>query len=120
MTEILRHRHANRFTVLPNDAIRNPSLSFRAVGVLAHLLSLPDGAKVDSATLAQAHREGRDAVRSAFKELAEHRYYRREVCRLANGTFRTEIVVSSTPMEPAEGKNAGRTGDGFSGVGPGP
>ena len=52
MSEILRHRHPNRFTILPNDAIRNPSLSFRAVGVLAHLLSLPDGAKVDSATLA--------------------------------------------------------------------
>jgi hypothetical protein len=120
MTEVLRHRHANRFTVLPNDAIRNPSLSFRAVGVLAHLLSLPDGAKVDSATLATAHSEGRDAVRSAFKELADHGYYRREVRRLANGTFRTEVVVSSIPMDPAEGNGAGRTEDGFPGVGPEP
>jgi hypothetical protein len=120
MTEILRHRHTNRFTVLPNDAIRNPSLSFRAVGVLAHLLSLPDGAKVDSATLAQAHREGRDAVRSAYKELADHGYYRREVRRLPNGTFCTQVLVSSIPMDPTEGKDAGRTEDGFSGVGPGP
>ena len=117
MSAILRHRHPNRFTVLPNDAIRNPALSFRAVGVLAHLLSLPDGAKVDSATLAGAHREGRDAVRAAYKELEAHGYYRREVLRLADGTLRTEVVVSSTPMN---GEDAGRTGDGLSGVGPGP
>jgi hypothetical protein len=117
MSAILRHRHPNRFTILPNDAIRNGALSFRAVGVLAHLLSLPDGAKVDSATLAQAHKEGRDAVRSAFSELAEHGYYRRDVVRLADGTLRTEVVVSSTPMGD---EDAGRTEDGFSGVGPGP
>jgi hypothetical protein len=120
MSAILRHRHPNRFTVLPNDAIRNPALSFRAVGVLAHLLSLPDGAKVDSATLAGAHKEGRDAVRSAFSELAEHGYYRRDVIRLADGTLRTEVVVSNTPMDPREGNTAGPTGDGFSGAGPGP
>ena len=117
MSAILRHRHPNRFTVLPNNAIRNPALSFRAVGVLAHLLSLPDGAKVDSATLAQAHREGRDAVRAAYRELEAHGYYRREVLRLADGTLRTEVVVSSTPMN---GEGPVRTGDGLSGVGPGP
>src|SRR3954447_12078817 len=112
MSAILRHRHPNRFTVLPNDAIRNPALSFRAVGVLAHLLSLPDGAKVDSATLANAHKEGRDAVRSAFDELAGHGYYRRDVIRLADGRLRTEVVVSSTPMDPAEVKRPAPTGDG--------
>lgn len=117
MSAILRHRHPNRFTILPNDAIRNQALSFRAVGVLAHLLSLPDGAKVDSATLAAAHKEGRDAVRAAYKELEAHGYYRRDVLRLADGTLRTEVVVSSTPMN---GEDAGRTGDGLSGVGPGP
>jgi hypothetical protein len=117
MSAILRHRHPNRFTVLPNDAIRNPALSFRAVGVLAHLLSLPDGARVDSTTLAAAHKEGRDAVRAAFSELGEHGYYRREIVRLPDGTLRTEVVVSSTPME----ETAGRTGDGFPGAGaPGP
>jgi hypothetical protein len=85
--------------------------------VLAHLLSLPDGAKVDSATLAQAHREGRDAVRAAFKELEGHGYYRRDVIRLADGTLRTEVVVSSTPMN---GDGPDRTGDGKSGAGPKP
>jgi hypothetical protein len=117
VSAILRHRHPNRFTILPNDAIRNQALSFRAVGVLAHLLSLPDGAKVDSATLAAAHKEGRDAVRSAYKELEAHGYYRREVLRLHDGTLRTEVIVSSTPMN---GETPGRTEDGFSGVGPGP
>jgi hypothetical protein len=117
MSAILRHRHPNRFTILPNDAIRNQALSFRAVGVLAHLLSLPDGAKVDSATLATAHREGRDAVRAAYKELEAHGYYRRDVLRLADGTLRTEVVVSSTPMN---GETPGRTEDGFPGAGPGP
>lgn len=117
MSAILRHRHPNRFTVLPNDAIRNPQLSFRAVGVLAHLLSLPDGAKVDSATLAGSHREGRDAVRSAYRELEAHGYYRKELIRLPDGTLRTEVAVSSTPMN---GEDAGRTEDGSPGAGPAP
>jgi hypothetical protein len=117
VSAILRHRHPNRFTVLPNDAIRNPRLSFRAVGVLAHLLSLPDGAKVDSATLAQAHKEGRDAVRAAFSELADHGYYRRDIIRLPDGTLRTEVVVSNTPMNGEEPRG---TGDGKSGAGPEP
>jgi hypothetical protein len=120
VSEILRHRHPNRFTVLPNDAIRNRRLSFRAVGVLAHLLSLPDGAKVDSITLATSHREGRDAVRGALSELGTHGYYRRTRIRLADGTLRTEIIVSSTPMPPAEDESAVGTGDGFSGAGPEP
>ena len=117
MSAILRHRHPNRFTILPNDAIRNRALSFKAVGVLAHLLSLPDGAKVDSATLAAAHKEGRDAVRAAYRELEVHGYYRREVIRLPDGTLRTEVVVSSTPMN---GETAGRTEDGLPGAGPEP
>ncbi|HZQ77547.1 MAG TPA: hypothetical protein VFE55_09470 [Acidimicrobiia bacterium] len=120
MSAILRHRHPNRFTILPNDAIRNQALSFRAVGVLAHLLSLPDGAKVDSTTLAAAHKEGRDAVRGAFKELEVHGYYRRDIVRLPDGTLRTEVVVSNTPMEAAEGNGAGRAEDGSSGSGPTP
>jgi len=120
MSAILRHRHPNRFTILPNDAIRNQSLSFRAVGVLAHLLSLPDGAKVDSTTLAAAHKEGRDAVRGAFRELEVHGYYRRDIVRLPDGTLRTEVVVSSTPMEAAEPNGAGRAEDGCSGSGPTP
>jgi hypothetical protein len=119
VSEILRHRHPNRFTVLPNDAIRNRGLSFRAVGVLAHLLSLPDGAKVDSITLATSHREGRDAVRGALSELGTHGYYRRTRIRLADGTLRTEIIVSDSPM-PAEDESAVGTGDGFSGAGPEP
>ncbi|HEV7687564.1 MAG TPA: hypothetical protein VGQ80_13390, partial [Acidimicrobiia bacterium] len=120
MSEILRHRHPNRFTVLPNDAIRNRGLSFRAVGVLAHLLSLPDGAKVDSITLATSHREGRDAVRGALSELGTHGYYRRTRIRLADGTLRTEIIVSDSPMPPTGDESAVGTGDGFSGAGPEP
>ena len=133
VSAILRHRHTNRFTVLPNDAIRNPALSFRAVGVLAHLLSLPDGARVDSASLAASHKEGRDAVRAAFKELAAHGYYRRDLIRLPDGRLRTEVVVSSIPMDEANptttpevagrtkaGLSGSGTGAGFSGVGPEP
>src|SRR5207237_9465788 len=76
-----------------------------------------DWGKDDSHTLATVHRDGHDAVRAACRELDAHGYYRRAVMRVADGTLRTEVVVSNTPMSD---EDAVHTGDGFSGVGPGP
>jgi hypothetical protein len=41
------------FTVLPNRALRDPYLSYRARGVLAYVLSMPDNWRTSAETLAR-------------------------------------------------------------------
>lgn len=64
----------NGFTVIPNRALEDEGLSFRARGLLAYLLSRPPGWKTDSEKLARVGREGREAVRTALNELVAARY----------------------------------------------
>ena len=51
--------------MVENATVRDPRLSFRAVGLLVHLLSLPQGAPIGSVELAKRRPEGRVAIQSA-------------------------------------------------------
>jgi hypothetical protein len=42
----VRHRHADRFTVVGNHLAQHPHLSAVAIGLAVHIQSLPDGAPV--------------------------------------------------------------------------
>lgn len=75
---IVRSKRPARFTILDNEIIRNHALSFRARGILAYLLSMPDGWSVSSHHLAKVGAEGRTAVRTGLAELVEHGYLVRE------------------------------------------
>lgn len=111
-TSIIRHRHPNRFTVLPNAALRDSRLSFRATGLLAYLLSLPPDSSTDGASLAMHKREGRDAIRSAMRELVDAGYVRRFREQQPNGQwshvtevsdaadFQSELAGAPTPGNP--------------------
>lgn len=75
MARIVRTPKTKRFLIISNSVCRDRRLSYRARGVLAHILSLPDRAEVSSSHLARHPedpndpREGRDAVLAALKEL---------------------------------------------------
>jgi hypothetical protein len=71
---IIRVHRRTDYTVLSNHAIKNKELSYRACGILWHLLSKPDGWSFNSAEIFNSHTEGRDAIRSALAELKEHGY----------------------------------------------
>ena len=79
---VLRKRTRSHFTILPNAAVRDPRLSFRAVGCLAYMLSLPDGSTISAEAMAAFHSpetrrvEGRKAVLTALGELRDAGYYR--------------------------------------------
>ncbi|WP_329119246.1 helix-turn-helix domain-containing protein [Streptomyces sp. NBC_01465] len=111
--------HARNFTVLPNAALRDPSLSFTARGILCHLLSLPDGAREDVRTLADRYpRIGRRGVAKAMDELIDRGYYvRRTTHDPATGQVRTETHVYDTPQRPGSplptnpGTGAAETGN---------
>lgn len=95
MTGVLRKRVRANFTVLSNNTIRDSQLSFRAVGVLTHILSLKDGSPISAEELALAHTEGRDAVAAALKELTKAGYYRTTKRQGPDGRWVTEVEVGS-------------------------
>ncbi|MFJ9455423.1 hypothetical protein ACIRST_10120 [Kitasatospora sp. NPDC101447] len=89
------------FTVLPNNVLQYRRLSYTARGLLADLLSRPDGWQEDGRQMADTSPQGRSAVRKALKELIAAGYYRVVTIRLPDGTLRTENHVYDTPQLPA-------------------
>ena len=75
MTICRVHRKERDFSTLANEAANNTNLSFRARGMLWHLLTKPDGWEVRMKAIESNSRfDGRDAVRTAFKQLEECGY----------------------------------------------
>lgn len=98
-TRVVLHKvpKTRNFTQLENAALRDMTLSFRATGLLAYLMSLPDGAPIDSTTLTQRKQEGRDAIRTAYRELESAGYVRREKVQGTDGLWSTVTYVSEQP-----------------------
>ncbi|WP_078860926.1 hypothetical protein [Streptomyces rubellomurinus] len=112
-----RSAHVRDFTVLPNCMLQYRELSYTARGLLADLLSRPDGWREDGRHMADSSPQGRGAIRKALKELTDAGFYRVEKIRLPDGTIRTETHVYDTPWfapaatRPAPGGAAtGRAG----------
>lgn len=101
---IIRKVHNPRgWTSIPNAALENETLSFRARGLLAYLLSRPDGWETDSERLARAGKEGREAVRTALNELVGAGYLVRRKSQGERGRWRTDTFVYDEPVTPPAG-----------------
>ena len=86
--QIHRIRHARGFTVLPNTLLQDRRLSYTARGLLADLLSRPDGWREDGRHMADTSPQGRLAVAKALRELTAFGYYRVERVRRAGRHLR--------------------------------
>ncbi|MFD7415219.1 hypothetical protein [Kitasatospora purpeofusca] len=96
--QIHRSAHARSFTVLPNGLLQDRRLSFTARGLLADLLSRPDGWREDGRHMADTSPQGRGTVRRALKELTDAGYYRVVRVRRPDGTIRSEAHVFDVPQ----------------------
>jgi len=111
-------RPTSNFTVNYNDVINDTRLSFRARGVLLHLLSKPAEWEARSiAIAAQSPREGRDAIRTAMRELEEFGYLTRDRVRHADGTFTIEQTIHEIPVDTSAAPGPGNPEDDSSGAG---
>ncbi|MFD5031675.1 hypothetical protein ACFWM0_14855 [Streptomyces sp. NPDC058405] len=106
------------FLQIPNATVRDERLSHMARGILAELLSRPDGweATADEmwrASTAKRGKEspGRRAFRSAFAELKEHGYLAAGRGLLEGGRHATILTLTDVPqagtsVRPAESRKA--------------
>ena len=94
---IVRAPRYDRFTVLPNQALRDERLSWKARGLLAFLLSQTEGWRVSSATLAKQAPDGIHAIRAGLRELEDHGYLVRQKYQDHAGRWRTDSIVYDLP-----------------------
>lgn len=111
MSATLRRRQGG-WVAIDNATLRDKRLSFRARGILAYLLTHADGWVIKSESIAQDGTEGREAVRTALRELGEHGYYRIIRTQGPDGRWSSVVEVSPTPVAEWVG-----TGDVFPGAG---
>lgn len=113
-------RPQTKFTIIKNSVLTDDRMSFRARGILAAILSRPDDWRTSSETLAQQSggREGRDAIRSALKELEACGYLLRlKEKHPKTGRFSTNYYVFDEPRKPDDGNTGvGNTGVGIDGA----
>jgi len=81
MMAIFRKAKVKDFTIIDNGIFRDKALSFKAKGLLCHLLSLPDNWKVYISEIARHGADGERAVRSGMRELLDKGYLVKYVIR---------------------------------------
>ena len=76
---VFRIEKTGNYTVMSNYHLKDKSISLKAKGLLSQMLSLPDDWDYTLKGLASINKEGKDAIRSAIKELENAGYvYRRQ------------------------------------------
>jgi len=94
----------DRFTIVPNDHLRDARLSWAARGMLAWLMSHMAGFEVTEAGLIAAGPVGRDGVRAIIRELEKHGYLKRERVPILSGGSTVDYVLTdprATEMPPS-------------------
>ena len=99
-------RPTSHFTIIANSMLRDASLSYRARGILAKILSMPDNWATSAVELAATGPEGRDAVRKALRELETRGYLRRVRVRDQRGRIRVVTTVYDTPSPETENQSS--------------
>ena len=109
-------RPSDRFAIISNQAIEDARLTFKARGLLAYLLSRPVGWTTSAERLAAtaSDRDGKDAIKTALRELEQHGYLVRSRSQDAEGkwtwvhevTDQVEVGKSADGPTPQSGKSA--------------
>jgi hypothetical protein len=94
-----------RFTMILNDAIRDPRLSWRAKGILAGCLSHASGFNFSKAWILSHGTEGRDAITAALRQLRELGYLESEIQRCPKtGRVLGERLIFTDRPSASEGE----------------
>ncbi|WSE06926.1 helix-turn-helix domain-containing protein [Streptomyces sp. NBC_01445] len=93
----INRRHPDRYTIVGNHLVQHRQLSLTAIGLAAHIQSLPRGASATIKTLAARFPEGEVRIAAALRELEAHGYLTRTRERLASGQVITRTTSYNNP-----------------------
>ncbi|MEC3159134.1 DnaD domain protein [Bacillus thuringiensis] len=74
---IIRVKKDSNYSVINNTGLKDERLSWKAKGILAYALTLPDDWTFHISELARHAKDGEDSLRTGFKELKELGYVKR-------------------------------------------
>ncbi|HHT7172110.1 TPA: DnaD domain protein [Bacillus cereus] len=99
---IVRVEKNKNYSVVNNTGLRDERLSWKAKGILAYILTLPDDWVFYREELATHAKDGLDSLRSGMKELKEYGYLQRLPIRSDNNKIVSwETVIHEVPqVEP--------------------
>ncbi|PFE05070.1 DNA-binding protein [Bacillus cereus] len=99
---IVRVAKNTNYSVVNNTGLRDERLSWKAKGILAYILTLPDDWVFYREELATHAKDGIDSLRSGMKELKEYGYLKRLPIRNENNKIVSwETVIHEVPqVEP--------------------
>ncbi|MDJ1474360.1 DnaD domain protein [Bacillus sp. LS15-K4] len=99
---IVRVEKNKNYSVVNNTGLRDERLSWKAKGILAYILTLPDDWIFYREELATHAKDGLDSLRSGMKELKEYGYLQRLPIRDDNNKIVSwETVIHEVPqVEP--------------------
>ncbi|MFE2537191.1 helix-turn-helix domain-containing protein [Streptomyces sp. NPDC059371] len=93
----VREYQPDRYTIVGNHLAQHRGLSATAIGIAVHILSLPEGARVDIRSLAERFPEGRTRIACALRELEARGYVERVRERLSSGRMITRTYAFHAP-----------------------
>ncbi|MFF3731955.1 helix-turn-helix domain-containing protein [Streptomyces sp. NPDC002476] len=93
----INFRHAAGFTVIGNHLAQHRGLSLTAIGLAAHIQSLPAGTRIGIKRLAERFPESETRIAAALRELEAHGYLHRSRVRLTDGRIVTRTVSYNQP-----------------------
>jgi hypothetical protein len=104
MAETIFHREKSkrRFTIIPNEVLQRGDISWKAKGILAYILSLPDDWKIRIQELQNHATEGEKALRTGIAELEEFGYIKKKTVRNDDGTFKQINYHVYETVQPAD------------------
>ena len=98
MSVIKRKKRNTPFVQIDKRPLQNKKLSWKAKGILAYILSLPDNWQLYLNELKEHATDGRDSTSSGFKELIEAGYIVKSRIRKAGQFKGFDYTVSDSPQ----------------------
>ena len=102
MSIIRTKRKKHNFSIIDNSGLRDKTLSWKATGMLAFLMTKPDDWQISVANLAGSKEDGRDSTICALDQLQKAGYVHHKRYRDEAGRFQSEYLVFETQEDLLE------------------
>lgn len=92
----------NPYLMMHKQSLQDRGLSWKAKGILAYLLSLPDNWKLYQSELVTHSKDGKESLKNGMNELMDKGYLRRSWLRSEHGKYKAILYEVFEVPEPSE------------------